>query len=95
VWLLISRRTLGEISVTIRGHPHALPNLPASSKRRFLLRSDDNLASHNPGIAPEKGVSKHFRATRKSEHGRDRAGMVDGGIRQVGGRQAGGLACRA
>jgi hypothetical protein len=42
VWLLISRRTLGEISVTIRGHPHALPNLPASSKRRFLLRSDDN-----------------------------------------------------
>ena len=25
--LLISRRTLGKISVTIRGHPHALPNL--------------------------------------------------------------------
>jgi hypothetical protein len=23
VWLLISRRTLGEISLTIRGHPHA------------------------------------------------------------------------
>ena len=43
MWLLIPPCcTLGEISVTIRGHPHALPNLPASSKRRFLLRSDDN-----------------------------------------------------
>jgi hypothetical protein len=35
--------------VTIRGRPHALRNLPASSKRGFLLRSDDNLASHSLG----------------------------------------------
>jgi hypothetical protein len=48
VWLLISRRTLGEISVTIRGHPHALPHLPTSSKRRFLLRSDDNFGESQP-----------------------------------------------
>ena len=36
--------------MTIRGHPTrpaAVANLPVSSKRRFLLHSDDNLASHN------------------------------------------------
>ena len=52
MWLLISRRTLGEISVTIRGHPHALPILPASSKRRFLLRSDDNFGESHPDGQP-------------------------------------------
>jgi hypothetical protein len=39
--------------VTIRGHPTrpaAVANLPVSSKRRFLLRSDDNLASHSSAI---------------------------------------------
>ena len=49
MWLLISRRPLGEVSVPIRRHPicpAAVENLPARSKHRFLLRSDVNLASH-------------------------------------------------
>jgi hypothetical protein len=41
--------------VTIRGHPHALPNLPASSKRRFLLRSDDNFGESHIGHRPSPG----------------------------------------
>ena len=45
----LSPPTRHSLSVTIRGHPTrpaAVANLPVSSKRRFLLRSDDNLASH-------------------------------------------------
>jgi hypothetical protein len=63
VRLLISRRTLGKISVTIRGHPHALPNLPASQKVKtpvpFALRlqfgesqvANRELMRHFAGIA--------------------------------------------
>ena len=46
----LSPPTRHSLSVTIRGHPTrpaAVANLPVSSKRRFLLRSDDNLASHS------------------------------------------------
>ena len=46
----LSPPTRHSLSVTIRGHPTrpaAAANLPVSSKRRFLLRSDDNLASHS------------------------------------------------
>ena len=67
MWLLISRRPLGEVSVPIRRHPicpAAVENLPARSKHRFLPRSDVNLASHNylnRGLRTASGVGEdHF-----------------------------------